>query len=85
MEFFGQEYWNQLPFPSPRELTYPGWNLHLWHLLYWQTDSLPLVPLTENATCRMWQSLSRIRESGFLCWSCENALELDGDADCTTM
>ena len=34
-----QEYWNRLPFSSPRDLSDPEWNLHL---LLWQADSLPL-------------------------------------------
>ena len=45
MEFSRQDYWNGLPFPSPRDLPDPGIFLTQgWHLclLHWQADSLPL-------------------------------------------
>ena len=37
MEFSRQEYWSELPFPTPKDLPNPGIELH------WETDSLPLV------------------------------------------
>ena len=40
-----QEYWSVLPFPTPGDLSTQGSNLCLLHLLHWQADSLPLVPL----------------------------------------
>ena len=42
MGFSRQEYWGGLPFPSPGDLSNPGINLGLLHLLYW----LHLSPLT---------------------------------------
>ena len=38
MEFFRQEYWSGLPFPSPGDLPMPGIELSL------QADSLPSEP-----------------------------------------
>ena len=38
MEFFRQEYWSRLPFPSPEELPNPG--IEPWSPA-WQADSLP--------------------------------------------
>ena len=38
-EFFRQEHWSGLPFPTAGNLCNPGINLHLLH---WQTDSLSL-------------------------------------------
>ena len=34
----------RLPFPTPGSLSNPGSDLHLFHLLHWQANSLPLVP-----------------------------------------
>ena len=34
----------RLPFPTPGSLPNPGSDLHLFHLLHWQANSLPLVP-----------------------------------------
>ena len=45
MEFFRQEYWIELPFPSPGYLPNPQTEPHLLHLLHWQADSLPLSHL----------------------------------------
>ena len=42
MEISGQDYWNGLPFPPPRDLPDPGINLHLLLLLHWWVDSLPV-------------------------------------------
>ena len=44
MEYSRQEYWNGLPFPSPRDLPDMTQTLKpcLLHLLHWQADSLPL-------------------------------------------
>ena len=41
MEFSGQEYWSELPFPSPRDLPNPGIELRspTFH-----ADSLPAEP-----------------------------------------
>ena len=46
MSFSGQEYWSGVPFPSPGNLPgdFQGLNLHLFHLLLWQVDTLPLGP-----------------------------------------
>ena len=41
MEFSSQEYWNELSFPSPGDLTDPGIELHSPVL---QVDSLPSEP-----------------------------------------
>ena len=41
-KFPRQEYWSGLPFPSPGDLPDPGSNPHLFCLLHWQADSLPL-------------------------------------------
>ena len=41
MEFSGQEYWNELPFPSPGDLPEPGIKPGSPTL---QTDSLPSEP-----------------------------------------
>ena len=40
MGFSRQEYWSGLPFPFPGIFPTQGWNLHLFHLLHWQADSL---------------------------------------------
>ena len=45
MGFPRQEYWVGLPFPPLGDLPSPGSNVHLFCLLHWQADSLPLVPL----------------------------------------
>ena len=45
MEFFRQEYWGGLPFPTPGTFPTQGWNPHLLCLLHWQADSLPLSHL----------------------------------------
>ena len=42
IEFFRQEYWSGLPFPSQWIFPFRGSNPHLLHLLHWQVDSLPL-------------------------------------------
>ena len=47
MGFSRQEYWSGLPFPSPGIFLTQGSNQCLWHLLHWQADSLPLVPLNK--------------------------------------
>ena len=44
MEFSRQEYWNRLPFPTPRDLSNPRINLHLLRLLHWQADSFTTAP-----------------------------------------
>ena len=45
VEFFRQEYWNELLFPSPGIFLPQGSNLCLLHLLHWQVDSLSLSHL----------------------------------------
>ena len=40
--FSRQEYWSELPLPTPGDLPNPGINLPLLHLLHWQVDSLLL-------------------------------------------
>ena len=45
VEFFRQQYWSGLPFPTPGDLPGPGIEpTSLACLLHWQVDSLPLVP-----------------------------------------
>ena len=44
MRFSRQEYWSELPFPSPEDLLDPRINPRL-HLLHYQVDSLPLYQL----------------------------------------
>ena len=44
MGFSRQEYWSELPFPSPEDLLDPGSNWCLLVLLNWQVGSLPLAP-----------------------------------------
>ena len=44
MELSRQEYWSGLPFPSSGDLPNPGIKPMSLCLLYWQVDSLPLVP-----------------------------------------
>ena len=50
MEFSRQEYWSELPLPTPGDLPNPEFltqrsNRHLLCLLHWQANSLLLVPL----------------------------------------
>ena len=45
MGFFRQGYWNGLPFLFQGIFPTQGLNPHLLHLLHWQADSLPTVPL----------------------------------------
>ena len=40
-----QEYWNELPFAPPGELTKPGIKPTHLHLLHWQVDTLLLSHL----------------------------------------
>ena len=47
MRFSRQEYWSELPFPSPGIFLTQGLNLHLLHLLPCQAGSLPLLPSAE--------------------------------------
>ena len=50
MEFFRQEYWSRLPFPTPGDFPDPGIKPMSLGLLHWQADSLPLhhLVLTGN-------------------------------------
>ena len=47
MEFFRQGYWSGLPFPSPGDLPYPGFESGFPAL---QADSLPSEPICLNLT-----------------------------------
>ena len=44
MEFFRQEYWSGLPFPTPGDLPDPGMEPMSLVSPDWQVESLPLVP-----------------------------------------
>ena len=44
MQFCRQEYQSRLLCPLLGYLPDPGWNPHLFCLLNWQVDSLPLAP-----------------------------------------
>ena len=44
MRFSRQEYWSQLPFPSPGDLPNPGTEPMSLMSLHWQAGSLPLAP-----------------------------------------
>ena len=44
MGFSRQEYWNELPFPSPEDLSDPGTEPMSFCLLQWQAGSFPLAP-----------------------------------------
>ena len=62
--FSKQEYWSGLPFPLPVDVLAQRANLHLFHLLHWQTVSLPLHHLggpSTNITLHYKKSLSRVR------------------------
>ena len=50
MGFSRQEYWSELPFPSPGKLPNPGVE-NLLCLLYWQADYFPLVPPGSPYVC----------------------------------
>ena len=50
MGFSRQELWSGLSCPPPGDLPYPTMNLHLFHLLHWQVDSLPLAPRGKLST-----------------------------------
>ena len=54
MGFSRQECWSGLPFPTPRDLPVQGPHPHLLHLLHWQADSLPLVPLESHPPVFSW-------------------------------
>ena len=51
MEFFRQEYWSGLPFPTPGGLPNPGIKLTSPDFLHWQVDYLPLVPPNGKPIC----------------------------------
>ena len=42
--FSRQNYWSELPLPTPGIFPTQGLNLHLSHHLHWQEDSLVLAP-----------------------------------------
>ena len=44
MGFSRQDYWTELPCPSPGIFLTQGWNPHFLCLLQWQAGSLPLAP-----------------------------------------
>ena len=52
MEFFRQEYWSGLPFPSPGDLLDPGIKPYLLHFLRWQAGSLAAEPLVKSMTLK---------------------------------
>ena len=57
MEFFGQEYWSGLPFPSPGDLHDPGIESGSPAL---QEDSLPSEPLGKlNGGYRMVEGMRK--------------------------
>ena len=45
MGFPRQEYWSEFPFLTPGDLSDPGIQPRILHLLHWQADSLPLSHL----------------------------------------
>ena len=49
-----QEYWSGLPLPSPGELSHPGSNQGLWHLLRWRAGSFPLRHLGSLLMCSLF-------------------------------
>ena len=51
MEFSRQEYWSELPFPSPGDLPNPGIKPMFLHLLHWKADSLPVSCLGSHKKC----------------------------------
>ena len=61
MRFSRQEYWSELPFPSPRNLPDPGIeSVYLLLPLHWQVDSLPLcLQSSFSITCRSLSSNSK--------------------------
>ena len=50
MVFFRRGYWNELPFPSARDLPYPGIEPSFPMSLALQADSLPAEPLEKPCT-----------------------------------
>ena len=44
MGFSRQEYWSELPFPSPADIPKPGIEPKSFSLLHWQVGYLPLAP-----------------------------------------
>ena len=48
MEFSGQEYWSELPFPPPGDLPDLGLNRRLLHPPYWQQESFTSEPLGKS-------------------------------------
>ena len=59
MELPRQEYWNGLPFPTPRDLPDTGIELRFLHLLHRQADFLPLCHLGSPLTApNAWGSSS---------------------------
>ena len=54
MGFPRQEYWSELPFPSPGDLPNPGIKSGLLH---WQADSLPLSHLGSPVILMYWKLL----------------------------
>jgi len=61
MEFYRQEYWSGLPFPSPGDLNNPGIELGSPAL---QEDSLPFEPPGNKTN---YKGLSRISDYNPLC------------------
>ena len=52
MEFSRQEYWSSLPFSTYGIFLTQGSNPGIWHLLHWQVDSLPPMPLENESNSK---------------------------------
>ena len=84
MEFFRQEYWSELPFPPPGDLTNPGIQPGF---TTWQADSLPLSHLASPGKPTLQTPgfnyskapVLRISTLSYLMWS----LTLWGNVLCT--
>ena len=81
MGFSRQEYWSGLPIPSTRDLPNPGSSSHLFHLLYFQADSLPLHHLgsPRQTDCRQdYRSMGLCQPRG----TGDTALHIGGLSSC---
>ena len=63
MGFSRQEYWSGLPCPPPEGLPHQELNSRLLSLLYWQVDSLSLVPPGKPHLGRDWILIQMFRWS----------------------
>ena len=64
MGFSRQEYWSELPFPSPEIFLMQGLNSHLLH---WQLDSLPLSHQGKERRIAYSQRLPKISALTWIC------------------